>query len=141
MTSLRLRLGTGHPPPTLWPGGEISLAGLIKLRVLPTDQQSLRITLLERDGFPHKAGGERFRGGSLKSSSSSSCWFGDRSLERKHTNLGLLQSSLSNNGFCFPRKAAAVCIDWFDRHIVWLCRKRVFQFCPRNLWTDVPGHI
>lgn len=32
---------------TLWPGGEISLVGLIKLHVLPTDQQSLRIMLLD----------------------------------------------------------------------------------------------
>lgn len=73
----------GNRPPTgtLWPGGEISLVELIKLHVLPTDQQSLRIMLPEREGFPHNAGGERFKGGSLKGSSR--CWFGDCSLERK----------------------------------------------------------
>lgn len=98
----------GNRPPagTLWPGGEISLVGLIKLHVLPTDQQSLRIMLLEREGFPHKAGGERCKGSLLK------CLLlvglVTVALSVKHTNLGLLQSSLSNNGF--PRKAAAVCI-------------------------------
>lgn len=40
------------PCGTLWPGGDVSLVGLIKLHVLPTDQQSLRIIVLERDGFP-----------------------------------------------------------------------------------------
>lgn len=58
--------GNRPPASTLWPGGEISLVGLIKLHVLPTDQQSLRITLLERDGFPHKAGGERCKAAYLK---------------------------------------------------------------------------
>lgn len=46
----------GNKPPssTLWPGGEISLVGLIKLLVLPEDQQSVRIMLLERNGFHNK---------------------------------------------------------------------------------------
>lgn len=50
--------GNRIPDGTLWPGGEISLVGLIKLCVLSTDQQSVRIMLLESNGFPHKAGGE-----------------------------------------------------------------------------------
>lgn len=46
----------GNKPPssTLWPGGEISLVGLIKLLVLPEDQQSVRIMPLERNGFHNK---------------------------------------------------------------------------------------
>lgn len=101
----------GNRPPagTLWPRGEISLVGLIKLHVLPTDRQSLRTMLLERDSFPHKAGGQMRR---PLTQGSPCSWFVDCSLERKHTNLGLLQPSLSHNRFCFPRKAAAVCIDW-----------------------------
>lgn len=46
--------GNRPPSSTLWPGGEISLVGLIKLHVLPKDQQSVRITLLERNGFHKK---------------------------------------------------------------------------------------
>lgn len=44
--------GNRQPAGTLWPGGEISLVGLIKLHILPTDQQSQRIMPLERVAFP-----------------------------------------------------------------------------------------
>lgn len=56
MTFLRLHMGTGHPPYALRPGGEISLLGLIKLRVLTTQQQSLRIILLEAFTHTEQAG-------------------------------------------------------------------------------------
>lgn len=50
----------GNRPPagTLWPGGEISLVGLIKLHGLKTDQRSVRIILLNMLG---RVGGEMQR--------------------------------------------------------------------------------
>lgn len=52
--------GKGPPAGTLWPGGEISLVELIKLCILPTDQESLRIKA-PGNVHPHKAVGKRQR--------------------------------------------------------------------------------